>query len=192
MNKRIRLARNWVGALLWLPLLSAATLPALEIGDVAPDFQVRTLDGREVSLADAEQSHRAVVVLFLSTICPYSNYYNDLIRDLSAEFQKKGVFFLGVNSGRLETVEEARAHAREHGHAFPIVKDPENRLADLLGARRTPEVFVLDRSGRLAYRGRIASKISSPDLKNALEAVLEGRLVHPAETKAFGCVIPRG
>jgi peroxiredoxin len=173
-------------------LTLANPAPALDIGSVAPDFTVRTLDGTEVSLAQAERSHRAVVVLFLSTICPYSNYYNDLIRDMAAEFGRKGVLFLGINSGRIETAEEARTHARDHGHAFPIAKDPESRVAELLGARRTPEVFVLDGDGRLRYHGRVASKIVSPDLKNALDALLEGRPVKPAETKAFGCAIPRG
>jgi peroxiredoxin len=179
-----------VSALLLFSL--AAPAQTLEIGGVAPDFRVRTLDGQEISLVDAEKSHRAVVVLFLSTICPYSNYYNDLLRDIAGEFGKKGVFFLGVNSGRIETAEEVRDHAREHGHLFPIAKDPRGSVADLLGARRTPEVFVLDHEGRLRYHGRISSKISSPDLKNALDSLLAGRPIRPAETKAFGCAIPRG
>jgi peroxiredoxin len=185
--------RKWVAIAV---TLFVATLPplvaALDIGNAAPDFTVHTLDGRQISLGQVEKSHRAVVVLFISTICPYSNYYNDLIRDMAAEFEKKGVLFLGVNSGRIETAEEARTHAREHGHVFPIAKDPEGRVAELLGARRTPEVFVLDPEGKLRYHGRVASKISSPDLKNALDALLEGRPVKPAETKAFGCAIPRG
>ena len=188
--RRAKRSRGFAALLLVFTL--AAPAAALDIGGVAPDFRIRTLDGREVWLAEAEKSHRAVVVLFISTICPYSNYYNDLIRDLAAEFGKKGVLFLGVNSGRIETADEAREHAGEHGHTFPIAKDPESRLAAALGARRTPEVFVLDPSGRLAYHGRIASKISSPDLKNALDALLDGRPVKPAETKAFGCAIPRG
>ena len=133
-----------------------APAAALDIGSLAPDFTVRTLDGRQISLGEVERSHRAVVVLFLSTICPYSNYYNDLIRDMAAEFATKDVLFLGVNSGRIETAEEARTHARDHGHTFPIVKDPEGRVAELFGARRTPEVFVLDQEGRLRYRGRVA------------------------------------
>ncbi|HEY3122535.1 MAG TPA: redoxin domain-containing protein [Thermoanaerobaculia bacterium] len=169
----------------------AAPIAALDIGNVVPDFRVRTLDGTEVLLVDAEKSHQAVVVMFLSTICPYSNYYNDLIRDLAAEFGRRDVLFLGINSGRLETVEEAKSHAREHGHTFPIAKDSDSHVAELLGARRTPEVFVIDHDGKLRYHGRVASKIASPDLKNALDALLEGRTVRPAETKAFGCAIPR-
>ena len=123
---------------------------ALEIGAVVPDFGMPTIDGRSFSLAHAQKTHTAVVILFISTICPYSNYYNDLVRDLSAQFSKKGVAFVGVNSGTLETAEEARAHALRHGHAFDVIKDPESRLANLLDARRTPEVFLLDPSGNAA------------------------------------------
>jgi len=164
---------------------------ALKVGAVAPEFEMTTIEGRRFSLAEARKTHTGVVVLFISTICPYSNYYNDLIRDMAAAFGKKGVLFVGVNSGPLETAEEARAHALEHGHRFDIIKDPEDRIADLFDARRTPEVFLLDSRGTLRYHGRIASKISSPDLKSAIEAFLAGRPIRPAETKAFGCAIPR-
>ena len=150
-----------------------------------------TLSGRRFSLAETEKSRSAVVVLFMSTICPYSNYYNDLIRDMAAEFAKKGVAFVGVNSGTLETAEEARVHAREHGHVFDILKDPEGRIAELLDARRTPEAFLFDSSGTLRYHGRIASKLSAPDLRTAIESLLDGKPIRPAETKAFGCAIVR-
>jgi len=86
---------------------------------------------------------------------------------------------------------EIVAHAREHGHTFPILRDADGRLARLFDARRTPEVFLIDREGKLRYHGRIASKISSPDLKNALDALLAGLPIRPAETKAFGCAIQR-
>ena len=172
-------------------LASPIAVRALKVGALAPDFEMTTIEGRRFSLAEAQKTHTGVVVMFLSTICPYSNYYNDLIRDMSVEFGKKGVLFVGVNSGPLETAEEARAHALEHGHRFDIIKDPEDRIADLFDARRTPEVFLLDSRGMLRYHGRIASKISSPDLKSAIQAFLDGRPIRPAETKAFGCAIPR-
>lgn len=171
-------------------LVGAASSP-LEIGSAAADFKMKTLDGHEFSLAQAEKTHAGVVILFISTICPYSNYYNDLIRDISETYSKRGIVFLGVNSGDLETADEVRTHAREHGHRFDIIKDRDSRIADLLDARRTPEAFLLDSRGTLRYHGRIASKISAPDLKNALEAFLAGEPIRPAETKAFGCSIPR-
>jgi peroxiredoxin len=169
---------------------AAAVLP-VSVGAIAPDFSMTTVEGRRFDLEETERSHAATVVLFVSTICPYSNYYDDLVRDLSNELEKKGVAFVAINSGRVESVEEVKAHARTHGHTFDIIKDPESRIADLLEARRTPEAFLFDASGTLRYHGRIASKISAPDLKSAIDALLAGKPIHPAETKAFGCAILR-
>jgi peroxiredoxin len=171
--------------------LVAPAILSLNVGALAPDFTMTTLEGRKFSLAEAEKTHSAVVILFVSTICPYSNYYNDLYRDMAAEFGKKGVIFVGVNSGTVETVAEVKAHAQEHGHTFDIIKDPNAKIADLLDARRTPEAFLFDAMGTLRYHGRVASKLASPDLKSAIEALLQGKPIHPAETKAFGCAILR-
>ena len=184
----MRLPRRALASLAGALLLARGGAAALEIGAVAPDFTMKNLDGKEFSLAEAEKTHDAVVILFMSTICPYSNRYDDLIRDMANQFGHK-VAFVGVNSGRLETAQEARNHAREHGQTFDILKDPDARVAELLDARRTPEAFLLDASGRLRYHGRVASKLSAPDLKLAIEALLEGRAIRPAETKAFGCAI---
>ena len=184
--------RKLVRLILGVVLISGSRATALEIGGAPADFAATTIQGHRFSLTEASKSHSAVAVLFLSTLCPYSNYYNDLLRDLASEFGGKGVLFVGINSSRVETVQEIAAHAREHGHLFPILRDADGRLAGIFDARRTPEAFLLDREGKLRYHGRIASKISSPDLKNALESLLAGRDIRPAETKAFGCAIPRG
>jgi len=77
------------------------------------------------------------------------------------------------------------------------MKDPDNKVADLYEARHTTEVFVIDPEGKLRYHGRIdenyedPSKVTSPDLKNALESLLAGQPIAKAETKAFGCSIKR-
>jgi len=186
---------------LWLALgfASAASvgLAGPEIGAAAPEFHVTTLDGSAVSLADAAKSHKAVVVMFIATKCPYSNAYNDRMRDLAASYSKQGVYFLGINSNNTEPEAEVKSHAKDHGLVFPIAKDPGNKIADLYDAKRTPEVFVVTPDGKLRYHGRIddnsedAAKVTSPDLKNALDALLAGRALAKAETKAFGCTIKR-
>ena len=146
---------------------------------------------------DAALAHKAVAVIFIATKCPYSNAYNTRMKDLAAAYEKQGVLFVGINSNKSEPEEEARAHAREHGHTFPIAKDPGNKVADLYDAKRTPEVFLVAPDGKVKYHGRIddnsedASKVTSPDLKNALDALLAGKPIQNAQTKAFGCTIKR-
>jgi peroxiredoxin len=172
-------------------LLLAGSVSALEIGRTVPSFTGKTVQGSSFSLADAQKDHRAVVVMFRSTLCPYSNSYNELLKSMTAEYGRKGVLFLAVHSDQWETEDDIRAHAGKYGHTFPVIRDPDGRLARLLKARRTPEVFLMDGDGKLRYHGRIASKIGTPDLRNALDALLAGRPIEPAVTKAFGCSIER-
>ncbi|MGE5412964.1 MAG: thioredoxin family protein [Syntrophomonadaceae bacterium] len=185
-------------ALLALAVVAApAFADGPAIGATAPTFELKTLDGKPFSLADAEKSNSYVVLMFIATQCPYSNAYNDRMRDMAAAYSKKGIQFVGVNSNNTESLEETAAHAKKHGFGFPVLKDPGNKVADLYDARRTPEVYVIGKDGKLLYHGRIddnsddASKVTSPDLKNALEALLAGQPVAKAETKAFGCTIKR-
>lgn len=159
------------------------------IGSEVPDLQTTSLQGDPVSLRQAAAQHHAVVLLFLSTVCPYANYFSPHLKKLADEYGRRGVLFVGLYSNGWESAAEAAAHGREHGFAFPLVKDEGHVIADRLGASRTPEALLVDSTGRLRYRGRVMSKQESPELQRALEAVLQGRPVRTPVTKAFGCAI---
>jgi len=161
------------------------------IGASVPDFEATTLEGQTVSLRSALEGHKVVIVLFLSTVCPYANYFASHVRELSESYGPRGVLFVGVNSNNWESRQEIIDHARERGFVFPMIKDERHVIADRLGADRTPEAFLVDATGRLRYRGWVKSKQESPDLQRALDAVLEGRPVRRAVTKAFGCAVDR-
>ena len=178
-----------------LSAVALAESPA--IGAAAPDFQLTTLDGKSFSLASEAKAHKAVVVMFISTQCPYSNAYNDRMRDMASAYASKGVVFAGLNSNKNEDAAKATSHAKAHGHTFPIMKDPGNKVADMYDAQHTPTVFVIDPQGKVRYEGRIDENyedpagVTSPDLKNALDSLLAGKPVAKTVTKAFGCSIKR-
>ena len=192
-------------ALVALVVLSAASLAApaaraadLKIGAPAPDFTLPAAsDGKAIALKDLLAKNKAVAVVFIATKCPVSNAYNTRMAALGKEYVAKGVFLVGINSNKTEPAAEVKEHAEKHGFTFPVVKDDGNKVADAYGAAKTPEVFVLDPKGILLYHGRIdesqddARNVRSPDLRNALEAILAGKPVPTAETKAFGCTIKR-
>jgi peroxiredoxin len=183
----------FLAALAALACNAVAEAPA--IGAAAPDFQLTTIDGKPFTLSSAARDHKAVVLMWISTQCPYSNAYNAQMKDLANAFASKGVLFVGINSNKTEDSAAVVAHAKTNGHTFPIVKDPNNKVADLYDARRTPEVYVIDPEGKLRYHGRITENhedpASSPDLKNALDSFLAGKPIARTETKAFGCTIKR-
>ena len=194
-----------LGTLVALVALTAASLavPAaqaanLKIGAPAPDFTLPAAsDGKAVALKDLLAKNKAVAVIFVATKCPVSNAYNTRMAALGKEYAAKGVLLVGINSNKTEPAAEVKEHAEKHRFTFPVLKDDGNKIADAYGATRTPEVFVVDPKGNLLYHGRIdenqddAKNVRSPDLRNALEAVLSGKPVPMAETKAFGCTIKR-
>jgi peroxiredoxin len=170
----------------------------LKIGAPAPDFTLPAAsDGKAIALKDLLAKNKAVAVVFIATKCPVSNAYNTRMAALGKEYAAKGVFLVGINSNKTEPAAEVKEHAEKHGFTFPVVKDEGNKVADAYGAAKTPEVFVLDPKGILLYHGRIdenqddARNVRSPDLRNAFEAILAGKPVPAAETKAFGCTIKR-
>lgn len=178
-------------------LASAAPAADLKIGASAPDFTLPSArDGAPLALRELSKG-KAVVVMFIATKCPVSNAYNDRMGAIAREYSSKGIQFVGINSNKAEPAEEVAAHAHEHRLNFPIAKDPGNKIADAYGALKTPEVFVLSPKGDLLYHGRIdesqddPKNVKSPDLRNALDAILAGKTVPVAETKAFGCTIKR-
>ena len=170
----------------------------LKIGAPAPDFTLPAAsDGKAIALKDLLAKNKAVAVVFIATKCPVSNAYNTRMAALGKEYAAKGIFLVGINSNKTEPAAEVKEHAEKHGFTFPVVKDEGNKVADAYGAAKTPEVFVLDPKGILVYHGRIdenqddARNVRSPDLRNAFEAILAGKPVPAAETKAFGCTIKR-
>jgi peroxiredoxin len=158
-------------------------------------FSLEDYNGVKHSLTDFTSS-KAIVLMFIATQCPVSNSYNGRMVDLQKDYAKKGVQFIGINSNKQEGVEEVKTHAKEHGFAFTILKDNNNVVADQLGASVTPEIYVLNSNLEILYHGRIddssrEAKVSSKDLRTALDQILAGKAVEVQETKAFGCTIKR-
>ncbi|GAB4372337.1 MAG: hypothetical protein Kow0042_15600 [Calditrichia bacterium] len=159
------------------------------------NFTLQDYNGKPHSLADFKDS-KAIVIMFIATQCPVSNAYNERMVKLYEDYHAAGVAFVGINSNKQESVEEIREHSRKHGFQFPVLKDHNNRIADVFKAEFTPEIFVLDPDFRLLYHGRIddsrrEDRVKSQDLRQALDQILAGKKVSVTETKAFGCTIKR-
>ena len=159
------------------------------------DFTLEDYNGAKHSLTDYKSS-KAIVLMFIATQCPISNGYNGRMVELYKDYASKGVTFIGVNSNKQESVEEVRNHSKEHGFEFPVLKDWNNVIADKLDASVTPEIYVLNSKLEILYHGRIddssrENRVTSKDLRIALDRILAGKAVEVTETKAFGCSIKR-
>ena len=184
-----------------LLLLMASTLAqAGSPGKPLDDFRLQDHRGTWHSLSDARGS-KLVVIAFIGTECPLAEAYAPRLVELAKNYEKRGVSFFGVDANQQDGPVAIGRFAELHGIGFPIVKDLNNELADRLGAERTPEVFVLDSSRTVRYRGRIDDQFglgvhrpipSKNDLRDALEALLTDKPLASFRTEAPGCKIGRG
>jgi len=190
-----------------LPLVVLLALPGLALGWLAdPPAKVEPFAlpdpraGKTVDLKDLA-GRKAVVVAFVGIECPLNGQFLPVLAGLHAEYDKQGVAFLGINSNAHDTPDKVALHAARNEVPFPILKDAGNKVADRLGAERTPEVFVLDPKGTVVYRGRIddqfgfgfarPGKPTRRDLAVALDELLAGKPISVAKTKVDGCLIAR-
>jgi len=141
----------------------------------------------------------ATVFIFVATDCPISNRYAPEVRRIHAEFTPRRAAFWLVYPDRDTTAAAIQKHLKDYGYSIDALRDPEHSLVKLAGAKVTPEAVVFDRDGRRVYRGRIddlyvdlGKERSGPtrrDLQEALSALLAGKPVPAATTRAIGCYI---
>jgi peroxiredoxin len=168
-----------------------ASPPAPELkgpraGEKAPGFSLKTVDSGQARALDSftkAKGMKGAVVLFLSCRCPYVAQARAPIADLHKQYGDK-VSFVGLNANQNEKADDIKADASQ-SFAFPMLRDEGSKVADLYGAQRTPEAFVVDPSGVIRYHGGVA------DLGPALAQLVAGAPIAKSESKAFGCTIKR-
>ncbi len=167
----------------------------VEVGASVADFKLPDASGVNHSLASLKGA-KGTALIFVSVQCPVSNAYNERMAKLASEYKAKGINVVGINSNKSEDAGAIRQHAQENNLSFVILKDANNKIADQLGAQVTPEVFLLDASNKLVYRGRIddsrsGTNITANDTRDAMEALINNQSVKTTQAKAFGCTIKR-
>lgn len=172
-----------------------AALVAPAIGTAIEDFSLPDIDGKNQSLASLKGKNGAVLI-FISSQCPVSNAYNERMELLAKDFSSRGIAVIGINANASESVEVVKAHAAEHHFTFAVLKDTGNKIADKLGASRTPEAYLLDGNNKLVYHGRIDNSkeqqgVNSSELRDAMDALLAGKPITKTTAMAFGCSIKR-
>lgn len=176
---------------------------ANRVGKTIESFSLHDVYGKMRSLDELADA-KLVVVAFLGIDCPLVKLYAPRLEQLADEYAGRGVAFIGINSNRQDSPTQMANFARRYGLSFPLLKDPDNAVADQFEALRTPEVFVLDDQRVVRYWGRIDDqygigdatgyarpKIHRRDLAEALNELLDGKEVSQPAVEAPGCLIGR-
>jgi hypothetical protein len=184
-----------------LAVLLGAKALALSIGDAMPvaNAALVNVDGRELSLAKVV-GPKGTLVIFSCNHCPWVKAWEGRMVELGNAYGTKGVGIIAVNSNDPKAYPDndlprMQERARDRNYLFPYAVDTTTEVARAFGATHTPEVFLFDASGRLVYHGTIDDNARDEEnvkhtyLRDALDAVLAGKVPVVQETKALGCTI---
>lgn len=180
---------------------SSPDVEVVPLGATAPGFVLPDLDGHVHDLAEVVSASAATVVVFACNHCPYVRHVEAELGRVAAEHEERGVAFLAICPNDVashpdDDVPHLREQAARAAWGFPYLVDTEQEVARAWGAACTPDFFVLDAAGRVAYRG--AMDDSSPGngrphdgaaLRTALAHVLSGRAVPTPHVPPMGCGI---
>jgi peroxiredoxin len=187
-----------------VPSLIAATLLLLLANTGAsavalPKFSLTDTRGG-IHSPEEWKSKRAIVLVFVTVDCPITNSYVPELNRIDAAYGPRGVQLFAVQGDPTQKAETLRAYTKEYAYSFPLLLDPDLTLAKWTGATTMPEVAVLSPEGEVLYLGRIDDRYvdfgkqrpraKQLDLRNTLDALLAGKPIPEARTRALGCAIP--
>ncbi|WAC39757.1 thioredoxin family protein [Pedobacter sp. SL55] len=173
-----------------------------KVGDVASDFNLKNVDGKQISLA-SYQNAKGYIVVFTCNTCPVSKAYEARVENLNKLYATKGYPVVALNTNDPvaspgDNYAKMQERAKEKKFSFAYLEDPDHVYTKKYGAMRTPHVFVLQKTAKgneVAYIGAIDNdqQEANPErenyVQNAVNQLLKGEKPTVTNTKAIGCTI---
>lgn len=169
----------------------------LKPGEKAPDFSLKSTEGKYYNLGDFSVS-KYIVIFFTCNHCPYVIGSDEDTRRIANRYSEKGVAFVAINSNSPNTyIDDDFDHmvARMEEHRFPWIYlyDETQEVALEYGALRTPHFYLFDQERKLVYTGRAldnprdVSLAKTHELEDAIDELLEGKEISLRVTNPIGC-----
>ena len=176
----------------------------LQIGDQAPTFKLMGIDGEAYTYENIMDGNgkapKGYIVIFTCNTCPVAKINEERIIELHNKYAKKGypVVAIQPNDPSVkpgDSYDAMISYAKDKGFPFVYLFDKGQQVYPKYGAKRTPEVFLVDKSLKVRYHGAIDDSVRDPEnvevkyLENAIDAIENGKEPEPTKTKAIGCTI---
>ena len=189
--------KNYIPIVLVLLWVNTAIAQESTSGEIKDFSGVNVVDDKTVTL-EQFQKEKGLVVIFRGNECAFDGYYTQRITELVREYNGK-VPFLLVNpyTEPKEASDKMKMYATVWGLGIPYLADKDQSIMNVLGARKTPEAFVLKNAGgkfSVIYSGAIDDNPQLPagvkqkHLQYAIEGLLNDQTQVTA-VRASGCTI---
>lgn len=167
-----------------------------KIGEAAPDFTLTDTDGKTVSLSD--HAGKIVVLEWFNPDCPYvQRWYNEGgMNKVYDKYKDKDVVWLAINTTAGHSVDADKKAMERWKISRAVLNDSDGKVGRAYGAQTTPHMYIIDKEGRLVYRGAIDDdeRGSKGDkavnyVGKALDELLAGESVSTPESRPYGCSV---
>ena len=192
---------------LLLGIVTAFSLAAhagVSVGQPAPDFTGVDSNGNQHALS--QYKGKTVVLEWTNHDCPYvkKHYNSGNMQTLQKQATADGVVWLSIISsrpGKQGHVSGGKANDLTRSrNAAPtaVILDETSAIGRLYGAKTTPHMYIVDKTGQLVYMGGIDSIPSSDEadiagaknyVRAALDAMTAGKTIEDSITRPYGCSV---
>jgi peroxiredoxin len=175
----------------------------LPLGTRLPWFRLTALDGRDCAASDIS-SGRVAIMAFICNHSPYVRHIEDRLAEVLNMYQRQGVYVVAISPNDIvsypsDSVDEMRLQAdRGVPFEFPYCIDESQEVTKAFQVACTPELFVYDQSGRLAYHGQFDSSrpsagndapVTGDSLAAAVSCVVDGEVLSSPQLPSLGCSV---
>lgn len=172
----------------------------LPLGTKLPEFSLpdTTSDGL---VSSASLAGKPAVVFFICNHCPFVKHIRAGIADFGRYCREQGVAMVAVSSNDAvaypaDAPPAMAAEAKDAGYVFPYLFDESQSVARAFDAACTPDLFIFDQKGMLAYRGQFDAArpgndvpVTGRDARAAVQALLSGQAPTSDQIPSIGCNI---
>ena len=171
-----------------------------ELGTPMPSFNLPdTVSGK--LFASSSLAGNPAVVMFMCNHCPYVKHIRVALAELGRYCQTRGVGMVGISSNDVvaypdDGPEAMAREAQESGYEFPYLFDETQEVARAFDAACTPDLYIYDAHGKLAYRGQFDDSrpkntlpVTGADARAAIDALLAGKAPSADQKPSIGCNI---
>jgi hypothetical protein len=180
----------------------AETSSMLQLGTPWPTIRLKNaVDGALVDVAMSAAGKRGALVMFICNHCPFVVHIRRELVAVAHEAIDRGLAVFAINSNDSDAYPQdgpdaMATLARAEKWRFPFLFDPTQEVARLMRAQCTPDLYLYDSEGKLAYRGQFddsrpsnGKPVTGRDLRGAIDAVAAGMAPSTEQKPSVGCSI---
>lgn len=173
----------------------------LPLGTAAPEFELPdVVSGKTISLATFQNS-KALLVMFICQHCPFVKHVQTELAKIGQDYSGQPLGIVAISANDVanypdDSPEKLKQMAEEFNFNFPVCYDASQEVSKSYTAACTPDFFLFDGAGKLAYRGQLDDSrpsngvpVTGQDLRQAIDALLQGKTIDFEQKPSIGCNI---